>query len=190
MSQCDVRIIAPVQGLFNRLNIVLDSFRHQTLSFLRNHFDLLPDEVVVHIFHHLPNFWDLGRMNLVCKRFAELVQREQHLWKTLCLSLWNERHISWDLEWIQSFSEKNWMWFARCFSSVGNLRSLSKEEKSGSEDAFPHPIAKVGEVDDMKLSGYGILIYNDQLQCGMFLSDHLIEGKKVWKNGERYFEVP
>jgi len=51
-----------------------------------NYFDMLPDELVLHMFNFLPG-WDFGRVSQVCKRFHRLAN-DNLLWKELCEQHW------------------------------------------------------------------------------------------------------
>jgi len=81
--------------------------------------DQIPDDIILEIFSFLQLPYSL-LLFLVCKRFRKLILHNSIFWKECCLRWWNNnswRRFSYNLEKAKQVSNKEWIFFARCFSN-------------------------------------------------------------------------
>jgi hypothetical protein len=78
-------------------------------------FPAIPQELFYELFCYL-QVEDLGKVARVNKLFYQKVLEYEKIQRSFCLTWWKEKELKLDLEWAVKSSQKNWIWFARCFS--------------------------------------------------------------------------
>jgi hypothetical protein len=100
-----------------------------------DHFLLTPREILEHISSYIQSLENCLGLLRVCKRFKDILDKNEKLWRSLCLSFWKSRDMNMDLEWIQKHSRKEWIWLTRSFV-MGFYQGISDDEGNVNSNAL------------------------------------------------------
>lgn len=114
-------------------------------------FGLLPNDVVLLIFSHLP-IKDIGKFLCISKRFLLLLYHNNNFWSGICNTVWKNEGLEKKLalDWAHVVSKKDWLWFAKCFS-IRSENALFTWELDGD-------FATMGSMKNGKFDGWCIRI--------------------------------
>jgi len=102
------------------------------------------------------------------------------IWKAHCLRFWKERGLqqrNFDLEWAKKESQKDWIFFARCFAKESATHCYTYYESNSR--------VYIGERGLETLEGEGIALSPLHIHVGTFSVD-IVQGLWAKKGGDRY----
>ena len=114
----------------------LENSNHTTEVTGTNFFDILPDEILI----HLLNFFCTGELlilSITCKRFFDLLLTHDHLWQRLCEIWFEKQGFEFKDKYLDITSlkdvlnicnqlqlTKNWKWMAKCLANGNVLKCI------------------------------------------------------------------
>jgi hypothetical protein len=179
-----------IDNLFTQQNKILSLFKKKVDDFLRNFFEIIPSELVAHIFSFISSLSQLRQLSFVCKSFHLIIKDNSQLWKNGCLQWWEEKRftgvqLNWIFDQTNKVAVRDWKWFAKCFLAENQNLSFKvdiKEREDGDWISF-------GQLTEGKLEGWGIDVNlnGSVLEIGTF-KDGILEGEGLCacSDGDQY----
>lgn len=146
-----------------------------------NHFEPLPNEIILNIISFTPSIKDLGRLAITCNRFAEIIAQNDTLWKDQCERFWVMNKLNnygATFEDVAAKCGKDWFWYSKCFAqpNIQNGFGYYTEE---------HQL-NIGLMLNGLLEGWGISVHKTFLCFGRYLKGHMFYGTIYYEGGAKY----
>jgi len=171
---------------------LLGCFQKNVHEMVKNPFEKLPNELVVHVFIFVQSAKDLDTLSQVCRLFHSLLQSNSLPWKKLCFNWWSKQELNKEFQLEKDiFQEcyeldpiKDWKWLGRCISRQNALNGLSCVRLTDSRGNLTE--IEVGQMRNGVLNGFGFTLFYDMKCIGTFRDGKQHDGISILSGVEKY----